>query len=198
MKVLVVQLCLTLCNPMDCSLPDCSAHGILQARILEWVAIPFSRHLPDPRIKPGFPILYADSLWSEPPGNLYVCLVAQSCPTLCNPMGCSPSGSSVHGIFQAKILEQFAIAFSNACMHAKLLQSCPTLRPHRRQPSRLCPQDSPGKNTGAACHFLLQRRHKHSLMLVIINLSRVLNQSFHPSYMLLRNSFSKLQGVAFV
>ena len=38
------------------------------------------------------------------------------------------------------------------------LQSCPTLRPHRRQPTRLpCPWDSPGKNTGVGCHFLLQR-----------------------------------------
>ena len=40
---LVAQLCLTLCDPIDCSLPGSSAHGILQARILEWVAISFSR-----------------------------------------------------------------------------------------------------------------------------------------------------------
>ena len=40
---------------------------------------------------------------------------------------------------------------------AESLQSCPTLRPHRRQPTRLpLPQDSPGKNTGVGCHFLLQ------------------------------------------
>ena len=40
---------------------------------------------------------------------------------------------------------------------AKLLQSCPTLRPHRRQPTRLPhPCDSPGKNTGVGCHLLLQ------------------------------------------
>ena len=40
---------------------------------------------------------------------------------------------------------------------AKSLQSCPTLRPHRRQPTRLPrPWDSPGKNTGVGCHFLLQ------------------------------------------
>ena len=38
-KVLVTQLCLTLCDPMDCSPPGFSVHGILQARILEWVAI---------------------------------------------------------------------------------------------------------------------------------------------------------------
>ena len=40
-EVLVAQLCPTLCNPMDCSLPGSSVHGILQARILEWVAISF-------------------------------------------------------------------------------------------------------------------------------------------------------------
>ena len=38
----VVQLCLTLCDSMDCSLPGLSVHGILQAGILEWRAIPFS------------------------------------------------------------------------------------------------------------------------------------------------------------
>ena len=38
----LLQLCLTLCDPMDCSLSGSSVHGILQARILEWVAIPFS------------------------------------------------------------------------------------------------------------------------------------------------------------
>ena len=40
--VLVAQLCLTLCDPMGCSLPGSSIHGIPQARILEWGAIPFS------------------------------------------------------------------------------------------------------------------------------------------------------------
>ena len=42
MGVLIAQLCPTLCNPMDYNPPDSSVHGILQARILEWVAIPFS------------------------------------------------------------------------------------------------------------------------------------------------------------
>ena len=42
-KVLVTQLYLTRCDPMDCSLSGFSVHGILQARILEWVAIPFPR-----------------------------------------------------------------------------------------------------------------------------------------------------------
>ena len=43
LKVKVAQSCLTLCDPMDCGPPDSSVHGVLQARILEWVAIPFSK-----------------------------------------------------------------------------------------------------------------------------------------------------------
>ena len=43
LKVLFTHSCLTLYNPVDCSLPGSTVHGILQARILEWVAIPFSR-----------------------------------------------------------------------------------------------------------------------------------------------------------
>ena len=52
----------TLCNPMDCSLPGSSVHVILQAKILEWVPILFSRDLPNPRIKPRPSTLQADSL----------------------------------------------------------------------------------------------------------------------------------------
>ena len=43
---------------------------------------------------------------------MYVCEVAQSCPTLCDPMDCSLPGSSVHGIFQARVLQWVAISFS--------------------------------------------------------------------------------------
>ena len=49
MKLLVAQLCRTLCDTMDCSLPGSSVHEILQARILEWVAIPFFRGSSWPR-----------------------------------------------------------------------------------------------------------------------------------------------------
>ena len=45
----VAQSCLTLCDPMDSSLPDSSVHGLSQARILEWVAISFSRVSSQPR-----------------------------------------------------------------------------------------------------------------------------------------------------
>ena len=56
--------------------------------------------------------------------------VAQSCPTLCDPMDCSLPGSSVHGIFQARVLEWGAIAFSSVCLYPfKYLQA--TLHLHR-------------------------------------------------------------------
>ena len=44
-----LHLCLTLCNPMDCSLPGSSIYGIFQARVLEWIAISFSRGSSRPR-----------------------------------------------------------------------------------------------------------------------------------------------------
>ena len=65
----VPQPFLTLCDPMDYSSPGSSVHGILQARILEWVAMPSSRGSPQPRIKPRSATLQADSLPSEPPGK---------------------------------------------------------------------------------------------------------------------------------
>ena len=67
----VTQSCPTLCDPMDCSLPGSSFHGIFQARVLEWVAIPSPGNLPDPGIEPRSPALQADTLPSEPPGKLH-------------------------------------------------------------------------------------------------------------------------------
>ena len=67
---LVTQLCLILCNPMDCSPPGSPVHGILQARILEWVAISFPRDHPDPGIEPMFlstPTLAGGFLTTVPP-----------------------------------------------------------------------------------------------------------------------------------
>ena len=82
LKVKVAQLCPTLCDPMDYTV-----HGILQLRILEWVAFPFSRgssrlrlyhperarsrpgDLPSPETEPRSPALQADSLPAEPPGK---------------------------------------------------------------------------------------------------------------------------------
>ena len=80
--------------------------------------------------------------------------VAQSCPTLSDPMDCSLPGSTVHGIFQARVLEWGAIAFSaiaflcRCCCHVASVLS-DSMQPHRQQPTRLPrPWDSPGKNTG--------------------------------------------------
>ena len=63
-EVKVAQSCPTLCDPMDYI-----AHGILQARILEWVACPFSRDLSNPGIEPRSPTLQVDSLQGEPQGK---------------------------------------------------------------------------------------------------------------------------------
>ena len=59
----------TLCDPMDCSLSGSSVHGIFQARVLEWIAISFSRGSSRPRNRTGSPTLQADALLSEPPGK---------------------------------------------------------------------------------------------------------------------------------
>ena len=67
LHILKLQSCLIVCNPMDCSLPGSSVHGIIQARILEWVAISFSRgDLTDSGIKPMSlvaPTFQAESLF---------------------------------------------------------------------------------------------------------------------------------------
>ena len=77
-------------------------HEILQGRILEWVAFSFFRGYSQPRdrnqvshISPGLSLKKLES-----------------CPTLCNPVDCSPPRSSVHGIFQARVLEWVSISFS--------------------------------------------------------------------------------------
>ena len=78
-----------LCNPIDGSPPGSSVPGILQARILEWVAISFSNAC-----------MHAKSL--------------QLRPTLWDPMDSSLPGSSVHGILYARILKWVAISFSGS------------------------------------------------------------------------------------
>ena len=69
-----LQSCLTLCDSMDCSPLGSSVRGILQARILEWVAMPSSRgNLPDSGTEPtcpASPVFQVDSLSTEPPGKL--------------------------------------------------------------------------------------------------------------------------------
>ena len=71
------SVCPTLCDPMDCSPPGPSVHGILQARILEWVAISFFRESSQPRDRTWPPALQADSLPYKPPGKPQLYLPAR-------------------------------------------------------------------------------------------------------------------------
>ena len=85
---LVTQSYPTLCDPIDCSPAGSFVHGILQARILEWVAIPFSRGSSWPGTESRSPALQVDLLPSEPPGTyeyliLNVETTSQSTPRPC-------------------------------------------------------------------------------------------------------------------
>ena len=104
---------------MDCSLPGSSVPGILQAGILEWVAISFSRGSSRPRDQTciscmGRQILNQWATWEAHPQPLTACAlsITRSCPALCDPVVCSPPGSSDHGVLQAWILEWIDISFS--------------------------------------------------------------------------------------
>ena len=102
--------------------------------------------------------------------------VAQMCPTLSDPMGRSLPGSSIHEIFQSRVLEWGAIVFSKHLqrtyyMLLLLLLLSHFSRVHRWPLTRLPrPWDSPGKNTGVRCHFLLQY---YMLLLLLSCFSRV-------------------------
>ena len=110
----VTQLCPTLCDPMDYSLPGSSVHGIFQARVLEWVAISFSRGCSQPRDWTWVSHIAGRrfTLWATREAAAAKSL--QSWPTLCNPIDGSPPGSAIPGILQARTLEWVAISFSTA------------------------------------------------------------------------------------
>ena len=88
----VAQSSPTLQDPMDCSLPGSSVHGIFQARYWSGVLSPS-------------PLTLADIITTSAKS-------LQLCPTLCDPVDSSPPGSSVHGILQARILEWVAMPSS--------------------------------------------------------------------------------------
>ena len=87
---------------MGCSLPGSSIHGILQARMLEWVAVPFSRGSSKTQgSNPGLPhckwILYQLSHQGSPTSLVRsISSVTELCPTLCDPMDCSTPDFPVH------------------------------------------------------------------------------------------------------
>ena len=129
-----------LCDPIDDSPLGSPVSGILQARTLEWVAISFSNEW---KWKWSCSVVSGSSQphglqptrlpypWDSPGKNtgvgchcLFQCMKVKSesevthlCPTLSNPMDCSPPGSSVHGTFQARVLEWGPIAFSEVYVY---------------------------------------------------------------------------------
>ena len=118
---LVAKSCLTLCDPLDGSPPGSSVHGVSHTRILELVAISFSRGSSQPRDQTCKSFALAGRFFTtEWPGKLRMNMripwswseVALLCPTLCDLTDCSLPGFSIHGIFQARVLEWVAISFS--------------------------------------------------------------------------------------
>ena len=128
-----LQLFLTLCNPMDCSPPGSSVHGIIPAGILEWVAISSSRKSSQPRDQTHVSCLAGEFFTTEPSGKLSVSFLTKTL--------------ILH--YQGPTFTALCI-----CVHTQL---CST-RSDPMEPTRLlCPWDYPSKNTGVCCHFLLQR-----------------------------------------
>ena len=115
MRAKFLQWCLTLCSPINCSLPGSSVHGILQARILEWVVIPSPRGSSQPRD------------WIH-----ISCIDRQVLYHLGSPV----------------------LSLLLLLSHFSRVRLCVTPQSvaHQAPPS----WDSPGKNTGVGCHFLLQ------------------------------------------
>ena len=115
----IAQLCPTLCDPMDCIV-----HGILQARILEWVAFSFSRgDLYNPGIEPRSPTSQVDSLPAEPQGKPENTGVG-SLPLL---QGIFPTHESNQGLLHCRqILHQ--LSYQGSPHHNSSLYPCTLLR----------------------------------------------------------------------
>ena len=95
-------------TPWTVTLQGSSVHGISQAKILEWVAISYSRGSSQPRDRTQVSYIAGRFFTTR---NQKESEVTQSCLTLCDPMDCCLPGSSVHGILQARTLEWVAIPF---------------------------------------------------------------------------------------
>ena len=96
-------MCLTPCNPMDHRLPGSSVHKILQAIIWSGWQCPPPEDLPDPGTEPvshisclASGLLPTSTTREDLKNGIQFSSVAQSCPTICNPMDCSPPGLPVH------------------------------------------------------------------------------------------------------
>ena len=113
---LVTKSCLTLAIPWTIACQAPLSVGFSRQEYWSGLPFPSPGELPNPGIKPRSPALQADSLPTElqgkPHRKLQFSSVAQSCPTLCDPMDCSLPSTSDHGIFQIKILEWVLVPFS--------------------------------------------------------------------------------------
>ena len=181
--VLIAQLCPTLCDPMDCS-PQCSCvHGILQARMLEWVAISVSNTSDNQSLnKMKFVSLSCKSVGRHSrAGGLLHCvrdpyalyLVSSQCHCLPSQVHLVVYSSfSHHSCYSSKKRLLWDSPGKNTgvgcyfllqCMKVKseseVTQSCSTFSdPMGLQPTRLLrPWDFPGKSTGVGCHHLLRK-----------------------------------------
>ena len=102
----VAQSCPTRCDPMNCSTPGLPVHHHLPEFTQTHV------HRVSDAIQPSHPLSSPSPPAPNPSQNQKWSEVTQSCPTFCDPMDCNLSASSVHGIFQAIVLEWIAISFS--------------------------------------------------------------------------------------
>ena len=147
----VAQLCLTLSDPMDCSLPGSSIHGIFQARVLEWGAIAFSKsHFSHVQL--------CATLWAivrQAPLSMrfFQARILEWVATF------SSRGSSwFRNWTQASYVPAVAcVFFTTKWLSVSGSVVSDSLWPYGLYPARLlCPWNSPGKITGGCCHSLLQ------------------------------------------
>ena len=154
---------------MDCSPPGSFVHGILQARIMEWVAIPFSRGTSRPRIKPRSPAMQADFLPSEPPGK----------PEL--------TRSNSNFLFDNYTIIVLSVQFSHSVVSN-------SLQPHESQHARPpCPSPTPGVHSDSRpssrwCHLAISSSvvpfsscPKHLSISVLICIIWIMRERVHDS-----------------
>ena len=157
----VAQSWLTLSDSMDYSPPDFSVHGVSQARILEWVTISFSRGSSRTKDQTRISCIADGFFTTEPLGKfatvgyifsndgnmIFFVFFFQPLLKSVYLLG-SPPHPPIWVLLAVWLLDRL---YSVASVVSNSLQ------PHGLQPTRLpCPWDSPGKNTGVGCHYLLQ------------------------------------------
>ena len=117
-RVLLFLCCVLSCSvvydPMDCSPPGSSVPGALQARILEWVAMPNSRGSSWLRDQTQVSCIGRQLLYHLSHLAAAAAKSLQLCPSLCDPIDGSPPDSPIPGVLQARTLEWVATSFSNA------------------------------------------------------------------------------------